>query len=561
MADAVVCQVESDDGETESTQLKPTNSRTDLNINVIHRPHRVDETHPFNERYPYTYYIPHTSNNLIISIIIWICSTIICAMLFILLSPLLLVIYIIMSIQLQINVLKLRRRADLCIPNIYSVVAKLLDVTFNTILLIISVFVLPVYYVVSMTINSNDTSAALLIPLILFLIFRKSVLVRMARWYLRKIPKKSLPEVAPQWFLKYFIQSGLCLHHILIKDYRPAEVYLSLQSKLNGVLTANNTEFPMITFIIDLIWTRNFYDMELFLFRSFVVLVIALQLVLPFTVIDSDNVLLDTVLLVCVVWMMSAIWFEVEGRFIFSLLTYLDRMRQMGQLLYFDASLKKVLKWEKKKWYNWKGGQAYISKRKRMAKAMNYRKVIKLSDGNNANVFIENWFMMYTEANLYSKRFEHIIYSLVVAVIMAVAFAIYNFVLIKEEELNTKIIISAVGCLAVILIWIELLIISFKFSKLEKRHIVLLTNHKIWIKQTMFEMVCDNNTKNQKEMERLRGCCELIDDLLKKVKINGMSPKIAGVPMNDAFVRITWSMVISLITAGISYYVRGTYRD
>eukprot|EP01083_Nonionella_stella_P290735 989259_1 len=140
---------------------------------------------------------------------------------------------------------------------------------------------------------------------------------------------------------------------------------------------------------------------------------------------------------------MSAIWFEVEGRLIFSLLQYLDRMRQMGQLLYFDPSLKKVLKLEKKKWYNWKRGQVYNSKRKRMAKATNYRNVIKLSDGNNANVFIENWFAMYTESNLYFKRFEYIIYSLVVSVFMAVAFAIYNFVIIKEEELNTKIIISA----------------------------------------------------------------------------------------------------------------------
>eukprot|EP01083_Nonionella_stella_P080929 222628_1 len=375
---------ESDDCETESIQLV-TSGRTDLN--VIQRPHHVDELHPFNERYPYTYYIPHASNNLIISITIWICSTIICAVLLILVSPLLLCICIIMFIQVQINVVKYRWISDLCIMKLWVIAKKVFDVTFNTIILIISVFVLPVYYVVSLSINSNDISAALLIPLILFFMFRKSVLVRIARWYLRNLPKKSMPKVAPQWFLKYFIQSGLCLHHILIKDYKPEEVYLNLQSKLNGVLIANHTESPFVTFIIDLRWARNFYDTGHWLFRYFMVLVIVLQLLLLFTVIESDNVLLDTVLLVCVVWMMSAIWFEIEGRFIHNLLTYLDRMRQMGQLLYFDPSLKKVLKWEKKKVYEWKGEQPYyiISKRKRMAKATNYRKVIKLSDGNNAN--------------------------------------------------------------------------------------------------------------------------------------------------------------------------------
>eukprot|EP01083_Nonionella_stella_P042290 114321_1 len=215
MADAVVCHAESEsDGETESTQLKPVNSRTALSFtdNVIHRPHHVDESYPFNERYPYTYYIPATSNNLIISIIIWICSTIFYAMLFILVSPLFLCIYIIMAIQLQINVLKLRRRANLCVPNVYFITIKVFDVTFNTILLILSVFALPVYYGVSISINRNDTSAALLIPLILFFIFRKSVFLRIARWYLRKTQRKSVREVAPQWFLKYFIQSGLCLH-------------------------------------------------------------------------------------------------------------------------------------------------------------------------------------------------------------------------------------------------------------------------------------------------------------------------------------------------------------
>eukprot|EP01083_Nonionella_stella_P214995 774211_1 len=217
-----------------------------------------------------------------------------------------------MSIQVQINVIKYMYTSDLCILKLWYTAKKVFDVTFHTIVLIIAVFVLPVYYVVSMTINWDGTSAALLIPLILFFIFRKSVLVRIARWYVRKTPTKSISKIAPQWFLKYFIQSGLCLHHILIKDYRNGEIFLNLQCKLNGVVTANNTESPFATFIIDLVWARNFYDRELFLFRSFMVLVIALQLLLLFTVIDSHNLLLDTVLLVCVVWMMSAIWFEVE---------------------------------------------------------------------------------------------------------------------------------------------------------------------------------------------------------------------------------------------------------
>eukprot|EP01084_Bolivina_argentea_P098853 177706_1 len=251
----------------------------------------------------------------------------------------------------------------------------------------------------------------------------------------------------------------------------------------------------------------------------------------------------------------------IEQRLIYTLLKYLHCMRQFGELLYIHKNEKK----DRTLLENWRkiilnDPRQRTDREIAIDNAKYCRHVIKLWHGHNVNIWAENWLMMHAEANCYFNRFQYILYSIIVAVITGVTNVIYNLLTSDKEQMFEQYAILGLGLIVILLLWAQLLVISLKLAGLEIKHMELLLNQKVWIEQmildlTLRDMNGNDHNRNIKYMEK---CVDLIDDVMCKIKRNGLSPKLAGIAFDKAFVRITWSLVISVVTAGISYYIRRT---
>ena len=515
------------------------------------------------KQYPYTYKRTKNGSGLAASIAKWVLKSLISACFVVVLYPLLLPVYIILIIHWQYNLIS--NRDQLKGKYFKDLFQKcIFHMTSYAILTILSLFLGPILFLIYHDNDKVDISNSFsFVPTILFFLFRKSILLRLARWHLKErktIPIKYVQSNFPKWFLKYFIQSGLCLHTLLIKDYDESKIYLSIcQDKLHGKFTIiddNSNECNSLKverFILDFWYAKNFYDKEHYFYRW--LLTITIFIVLPTPFIFYQNVLdliIHIILSIGVAWIFYAIWMEIEGRIIYALLKYLDVMRQFGELLCMDKDLKKnkydrIYKGET-------GSKKDMDRAKEIGR--NSDDIIRLCHGYNANVWVENWLMMYTEANIYFKNFQYIFFSVMVTAAIAVFVVIYNLILAKTQLLSPQVIVFGIGFLNVILIWSELLVISFKFSRLEKRHMESLINQKIWIQQQIVSHTFMNENIDSSKIFHLEQTINLIDHLYQKMELYGLSPKIAGISMNKAFVRVTWSLIISIITAGIGYYLR-----
>eukprot|EP01084_Bolivina_argentea_P061391 112187_1 len=405
---------------TSTTKEEPDQERTTI-IDV------QSNNKSLQNQYPYIFLTSKSSAGLLKSIIKWFIFSIIAATLIIMLYPILIPVYIIVIIQWQCCTIKHRKEIvndyqyNGCIRVFMNVV---LSLGIHLLLTLNALIIGPVLYFLSMT--TSKTLA--FVPTILFFMFRKSVLFRMAKWHWHFYPNKSL---FPAWFLHYFIQKGLRLHHILIYNWERKNVYLQIRDKFKGIITFNAENIPISNFIIHATSSRVFYDIENYIYRFVVIFAISLQLIVPFiSTNNNSDLFIHIILSIGIVWIMLVIWMEIEGRIIYELLRYLDRMRQFAELLYLDANNKKDRTKVRIIHYF-----SVFDKRKRKQNiqrwvndAPNSNDVIKLCEGNNINIWFNNWFMMYVEANKYFTRYEYIFYSIIAAIITSVAIIIYNFI-------------------------------------------------------------------------------------------------------------------------------------
>lgn len=308
-------------------------------------------------------------------------------------------------------------------------------------------------------------------------------------------------------------------------------------------------------FVLDFHFAKNFYDKEHYYYRWMISIGIFVLILTPF-LFDSFSVdmIFEILLTTGIAFILWIIWMEIEGRIIYALLKYLDCMKQFGELLCMNKD-EKTKKYERI--FKRETGSKKDADRARKI-GINSDDIISLSHGYNANIWIENHLMMSTEANLYFKRFQYIFFSLMIGVVLVAFIFAYNLIIITTPILSLQMLVMCIGFLNVIFVWSEMLIISNKFSKLEKKHIEALINQKVWIQQKIFDLNIRNQNIDTSDFNifHLQQTLILIDHLQQKLQLNGLSPKIAGISMDKAFIRVTWSLIISMITSGFAYYLR-----
>ena len=251
----------------------------------------------------------------------------------------------------------------------------------------------------------------------------------------------------------------------MIRDYDEAKIYLHIgQDKLKGkfTITQQNESIALDVrrFVLDFHFAKNFYDKEHYYYRWMLSIGISAVILMP--LLFDENVvdmIFHILLTIGIAFILYSIWMEIEGRIIYALLKYLDCMKQFGELLCMNKD-EKTKKYERI--FKRETGSKKDADRAREI-GINADDIISLSDGYNANIWIENHLMMSTEANIYFKRFQYIFFSLMIAVVMVAFIFAYNFIIIATPILSLQMLIMCIGFLNVIFVWSEMLIISNKF--------------------------------------------------------------------------------------------------
>lgn len=189
-----------------------------LHANIINIPETNEE---FNyKQYPYTYRRTKNGNGLFASITQWMFKSIVYGVCFILLSPLLIPLYLIVIIHWQYNLISNRNELKKE-ESIKPLLIKCFHITVITMLTLMSLYLGPILWFIY-----NDRPKISLIAsrfswvsILLFCLFRESIVLRLARWHVRDkniVTLQYIQRHCPQWFLKWFIRN-LYLHKLLIK--------------------------------------------------------------------------------------------------------------------------------------------------------------------------------------------------------------------------------------------------------------------------------------------------------------------------------------------------------
>jgi len=181
-------------------------------------------------------------------------------------------------------------------------------------------------------------------------------------------------------------------------------------------------------------------------------------------------------------------------------------------------------------------------------------KNIFLFIGNNHIVWSENWCRMESLACDYFENQASYVFGIIFCLLIGFAVVTYNTFVIGDW-FDANVISASCGMLFFFVVFIRLLLVSTRFSSLEKKHIALLQiQHSLIINQYLY--ADQDGIQSEKIRNRIYLLRESLSDMIKHIKFVSLSPKIAGVSLNAALVRLFVSAIIGGMTSAAAVYWR-----
>merc|ERR1719384_1475032 len=160
--------------------------------------------------------------------------------------------------------------------------------------------------------------------------------------------------------------------------------------------------------------------------------------------------------------------------------------------------------------------------------------------------------------NLHQSFFQNrasVIFALYVLIILSLAAFLYYYSEKRERMINT-VTSTTIACLLYItLIMVRFVQWSWKLSDLETYQIKLIEAQKL-VLQREIVLLCDDLNSSQKLIQKYFHTSKYLDSMIVHIQKISISPKIAGLALDQAFVRLAMTTFFGALSFALTYYIR-----
>merc|ERR1712228_882294 len=178
---------------------------------------------------------------------------------------------------------------------------------------------------------------------------------------------------------------------------------------------------------------------------------------------------------------------------------------------------------------------------------------------DNYIVWFENWCRMEFLARAYFENTTTYVFGIIFCLFIGFVIVFYN-TFVENDWFDANVISASCGMLFFFVVFLRLLLVSTRFSSLEKKHIALLQiQHSLIINENLYRG--QDEKGNEKIQNRIYLLRESLSDMINHIKFVSLSPKIAGVSLNDALVRLFTSAIIGGVSSAAAAYWKSIKGD
>eukprot|EP01084_Bolivina_argentea_P174286 301918_1 len=170
---------------------------------------------------------------------------------------------------------------------------------------------------------------------------------------------------------------------------------------------------------------------------------------------------------------------------------------------------------------------------------------ILLHESENHETWFENWSRIEKLATNYFERKKSWVFGIILLLVISLSILVYN-IFILNDWFNTNVILIGCGLLYFMTAFSRLLLVAMRFSTLQHKYIALLQNqYSFTIRKLM-----DTESKKHQLI------CLYLQSIITQIKFRSINPKIAGVVLDDALVKLFVSTVFGLFASVCAYVLK-----
>ena len=176
----------------------------------------------------------------------------------------------------------------------------------------------------------------------------------------------------------------------------------------------------------------------------------------------------------------------------------------------------------------------------------NYR--IYLYQGDNYKIWFENWCRMEQLASLYFENRKSNVFAVSMAMAIGIAYVVYSWWM-GHNLWSANMVTVYVGVVFFIVAFVRLLLSSMRFSNLQRRHIGLLQNQRGY---ALHQMEVNEECSEKRQFSVIK----YIEWMIDEIEYRSLSPTIAGVSLDKALVKLSFTTIIGFATPIITYLLK-----